>query len=119
MEAKELRGFNVEELKGRVKTWRDELFRAKFKAQSSEAKDTSVFKKLRKDIARGETILNEKLRALATTDLKEVKAPSDQAPKAKKVKAAATEATETSEAQKPSDKKPAKKAKAAKSKAKE
>ena len=78
MEAQELRAFNVEDLKSRVKQWRDELFRAKFKAQSQEAKDTSVFRKLRKDIARGETILNEKVRAMATTGLTEVKAPSDQ-----------------------------------------
>lgn len=118
MEAQELRAFNVEELKGRVKQWRDELFRAKFKAQSSEAKDTSIFRKLRKDIARGETILNEKLRALATTDLKEVKAPTDKvAPKAKKAKTVTAEASAAPES---SEKKPAKKAKtAAKSKTKE
>ena len=60
MEAKELRDFSVEELKSRVRQWSEELFRFRFKAQTSEARDTSVFKKLRKDIARGMTVLNEK-----------------------------------------------------------
>jgi len=62
MEVSELRKFSVEELKGRVRQWRDELFRAKFKARSSETKDTSIFRKLKKDIARGLTVLNEKTR---------------------------------------------------------
>jgi large subunit ribosomal protein L29 len=60
MEASELRQFSVDELKSRVKQWQDELFRSRFKAQSAEARDTSIFKKLRKDIARGLTILSEK-----------------------------------------------------------
>lgn len=59
MEAKDLRALGADELKNKVGQWRDELFRAKFKAQSSEAKDTSVFRKLRRDIARGETILTQ------------------------------------------------------------
>lgn len=60
MEAKELRGFSVEDLKGRVRTWNDELFRARFKGQNSETKDTSVFRKLRRDVARALTIIGEK-----------------------------------------------------------
>jgi large subunit ribosomal protein L29 len=63
MDAKELRQFSPQELAGRVRQWKDELFRSKFKAESTEAKDTSVFKKLRRDIARAKTILNEKLRS--------------------------------------------------------
>lgn len=62
MEASELRQFSAEELKGRVRQWREELFRSKFKTQSNEARDTSVLKKLRHDIARGETVLREKLK---------------------------------------------------------
>lgn len=60
MDAKELKTFSAEELKARVGQWREELFRSRFKAQSSEVRDTSVFKKLRKDIARAKTILNQK-----------------------------------------------------------
>jgi large subunit ribosomal protein L29 len=63
MKASELRTFSTEELKGRVRQWREELFRARFKSQSSETKDTSVLVKLRKDIARGNTVLTEKLKA--------------------------------------------------------
>ena len=60
MEAKELRNFSVDELKARVRQWRKELFRSKFKTQSSETKDTSVLRKLRQEIARGMTVLTEK-----------------------------------------------------------
>ncbi len=60
MDATELKNFSVDELKGRVLQWREELFRSKFKTQSAEKKDTSVLKKLRKDIARGLTILTQK-----------------------------------------------------------
>jgi len=76
MEAKELRNFNVDELKTRVRQWRDELFRAKFKAESTEARDTSTFKKLRRDIARALTILNEKTRTGAVEAKAEAKVAS-------------------------------------------
>ena len=59
MEAQELRQLKKEELEGRIRQWREELFRSRFKSQTSEAKDTSVFPKLRRDIARGLTILHE------------------------------------------------------------
>jgi large subunit ribosomal protein L29 len=62
MEAKELRTLGVDELRARCRQWGEELFRARFQAQSAEAKDTSVFKKLRKDIARAQTVLTEKLK---------------------------------------------------------
>ena len=60
MDAEELRQFSAEELKGRVRQWRDELFRSRFKNETAEAKDTSVFRKLRLNIARGLTVLGEK-----------------------------------------------------------
>ena len=59
MEAQELRQMKKEELEGKLTQWREELFRSRFKSQTSEAKDTSIFLKLRRDIARGMTILNE------------------------------------------------------------
>lgn len=62
MEASEIRQFSVDELKGRIRQWREDLFRSKFKTQTAEARDTSILKKLRRDIARGETILREKLK---------------------------------------------------------
>lgn len=60
MDAAELRNLSVEELRSRVKGWREEYFRAKFKGQTNEVKDTSIFRKLRKDIARGLMVLGEK-----------------------------------------------------------
>ncbi len=60
MEIKELRSLSVEELNGRVKAWKEDLFRSKFKTQSNESKDTSVLKKFRQDIARAFTVITEK-----------------------------------------------------------
>lgn len=60
MEVSELRQFSADELKGRIRQWQEELFRARFKGESTETKDTSVFGKLRKDIARAQTVLSEK-----------------------------------------------------------
>lgn len=109
MEAKELRNFSVEELKSRIRQWREELFRSKFKTQSSEAKDTSVLRKLRHEIARGLTVLSEK----GATDTKSVAAGATSAAapqpvadqpitaktaKAPKVKAAEKVTAETAEA---------------------
>ena len=59
MEAQELRQLKKDELETKIRQWREELFRSRFKSQTSEAKDTSVFPKLRRDIARGMTILQE------------------------------------------------------------
>lgn len=60
MDAGELRNFTPEELNARVKQWKDELFRSRFKAQTAEARDTSVVRKLRRDIARALTVIGEK-----------------------------------------------------------
>lgn len=60
MDAGELRNFTPDELGARVKQWKDDLFRSKLKAQGQEARDTSVIRKLRRDIARALTVLNEK-----------------------------------------------------------
>lgn len=102
MEAQELRQFNSEELKTRIKQWREELFRSRFKAQSSEAKDTSVLVKLRRDIARGLTILNEKARGAEPVAAKATAeaAPVDQPATAKpaKAKKASTGAAKTKKA---------------------
>lgn len=46
MEAQELRQLSVEELKGRVNQFKEDLVRARFKVQSAEERDTSLFKRL-------------------------------------------------------------------------
>lgn len=66
MKTQELRQFSAEELAGRVTQWKDELFRTRIKSNASEGRDTSVFKKLRRDIARANTIIGEKRAASST-----------------------------------------------------
>jgi len=102
MEAKELRTLGVDELRARCRQWGEELFRARFRAQSAETKDTSVFKKLRRDIARAQTVLNEKLKAGETVSTKsvaskaEVEAPQDK-PATKKATAKKSSAKKSKE----------------------
>ncbi len=60
MKAKELRDFSASDLTGRINQWKEEVFRSRFKMENAEARDTSVIRKLRRDIARAYTILTEK-----------------------------------------------------------
>ncbi len=60
MKAKELRDFSAADLANRVNTWKEEIFRSRFKMEQSEARDTSIIRKLRRDVARAYTILAEK-----------------------------------------------------------
>ncbi|MBY0369042.1 50S ribosomal protein L29 [bacterium] len=60
MEARELRELGVPELTTKVTQWKEELFRSKLKKFSGEAGDTTASRKLRRDIARALTVLNEK-----------------------------------------------------------
>ena len=86
MEAQDLRQLKKEEIEVKLTQWREELFRNRFKAQTSEAKDTSIFLKLRRDIARGMTILNEtklgitrEAKSVPTAEGKPVKAAAKKA----------------------------------------
>lgn len=85
MEVSELRTLTAEELKGKLKGWRDELFRTRFKVQSSEARDTSTVKKLRREIARTLTVITEKERGIVVAskpvEKREAKAPVEKAEK--------------------------------------
>lgn len=67
MKAKELRDFSAADLANRVNQWKEEIFRSRFKMENSEARDTSIIRKLRRDVARAYTILAEK-RASGTTE---------------------------------------------------
>ncbi len=60
MDTKELRAFSKEDLLSRVKQWQEQIFRARFQAQTTEKRDTSVTKKLRRDVARALTLIREK-----------------------------------------------------------
>ena len=78
MEVTEMRTLSPEELKSKLKQRREELFRSRFKAQSSEARDTSVVKKLRHEIARTLTVLSEKQRGVVVAS-KPVERPENEA----------------------------------------
>ena len=56
----ELKTLQQEELKGKVEEWRRELFGLRLNATTAHVKDYSQFKKLRKNIARGLTLLGQK-----------------------------------------------------------
>lgn len=62
MDAAELRQLGVDELRAKIRQLHDEKFRTRFRAMTSETKDTSAARKVRRTIARAETVLNEKLR---------------------------------------------------------
>ena len=101
MEANDLRQYTPEELSGRVRQWKEELFRLGFKMQTSEARDTSLYRKLRRDIARAQTVLSEKSRGIVVTSSKPAKTEKPKAKKEaseKKVAASAEDAPEKKEA---------------------
>lgn len=84
MKAQELRQFSAGDLKSRIETWKEELFRSRFKTEASEARDTSVVRKLRRDIARAYTILAQKTTEGAAAAAPQDKPAKKAAPKAKK-----------------------------------
>ena len=59
MRAKELRGHGVEDLKRELGQLQKELFNMRFQWQAEESPDTNKAKRLRTDIARIKTILQE------------------------------------------------------------
>ena len=55
---KELSGLNTEGVQLKVEEWRRQLLSLRLSAATSHIKDSSQFKKLRKNIARGMTLLS-------------------------------------------------------------
>ncbi len=65
MKAKEIRKLSNEEILAKLMDAREELMKLRFQKVSGQLTDTSRIKMLRHDIARMETILNERARAAA------------------------------------------------------
>ncbi len=63
MKASELRELAVEELEQKSRETRDELFNAKVKHATGQLEDMAKLKRLRRDIARVETVLLQKREA--------------------------------------------------------
>ncbi|MBW2231249.1 MAG: 50S ribosomal protein L29 [Deltaproteobacteria bacterium] len=63
MNVSEIRELAVKELATKVRETRDELFNAKVKHATGQLEDTAKLARLRRDIARLETVLQEKREA--------------------------------------------------------
>jgi large subunit ribosomal protein L29 len=62
MKAKEVRELSVDEIKTKLMNTRQELMNLRFQMVTGQLTDTSRFKVARRDIARLQTILNERVR---------------------------------------------------------
>ncbi|MEG6502190.1 MULTISPECIES: 50S ribosomal protein L29 [unclassified Desulfovibrio] len=58
--AADLRSMSVEELRGKLAEQRQELMTARFRHAAAQLEKTSELKAMRKQVARIETVLNEK-----------------------------------------------------------
>ncbi len=62
MNAKELRELSTEDIRAKLMSIRQELMNLRFQMVTGQLTDTSRFKGARKDIARLETVLSERVR---------------------------------------------------------
>ncbi len=60
MKADELRGKTTEELEGELMTLKESLFNQRFRSILGQQEDTTRIGKIRKDIARVQTLLQER-----------------------------------------------------------
>ena len=63
MQAKELRQLSADELRSKADELRAELFSARMKHETGQLENTAKLMALRRDVARVETLLREKLGA--------------------------------------------------------
>ncbi len=62
MDAKEFRELSTEELEQKLRELRDDLFKLKLRASTTQLENPSRIRLLRREIARGETVRRELLR---------------------------------------------------------
>lgn len=62
MKTEEIRKMSVEELQGKLSDMREELMKLRFQQVTGQLTDTSRLRLLRRDVARMETISNERNR---------------------------------------------------------
>jgi large subunit ribosomal protein L29 len=70
LEAKDLRGNDPEELRRTLRQLEEDLFKHKLKKNTSQLENTMQIRSTRRDIARIQTVLAERLRG-ATSDAKQ------------------------------------------------
>ena len=65
MDAKEFRELSAEELDQKLRELRDDLFKLRLRASSTQLENPARIRQLRREIARGETVRGELLRKQA------------------------------------------------------
>ncbi len=68
MSINDLRELSIDELENKILDLKKELMDSRFSLATSQIEDTSVFKKIKKEIAQTYTILNQKLNAESTKE---------------------------------------------------
>lgn len=64
MSVNDLRELSVQELENKIVDLKKELMDSRFGLATSQIEDTSVFKKIKKEIAQANTVLTEKINEL-------------------------------------------------------
>ena len=62
MSINDLRELSIRELEDKVTELKKELMESRFSLATSQIEDTSIFKKIKKQIAQANTVLNQKIR---------------------------------------------------------
>ena len=82
IEANDLRGNDPDELRRTVRKLEEDLFKHKLKKTTSQLENTMLIRNTRRDIARVNTVLAEKLRGVAVPQKAAPKAVAEAAPDA-------------------------------------
>ena len=68
MSIENLRELSIMELENKILDLKKELMESRFSLATSQIEDTSIFKKIKKEIAQASTLLNEKRNELKTKE---------------------------------------------------
>ena len=68
MSINDLRELSIVELENKILDLKKELMDSRFALATSQIEDTSIFKKIKKEIAQANTILNQKINDMNTED---------------------------------------------------
>ncbi len=92
--AKDLRGNDPAELRSTVRKLEEDLFKHRLKKNTNQLENTMLIRNARRDIARVNTVLGERLRAGGVAAAPAAKAETSEAPAAKKRAAKKSETKE-------------------------
>ena len=69
MSIENLRELSIMELENKILDLKKELMESRFSLATSQIEDTSIFKKIKKELAHASTLLNEKRNELKTKEI--------------------------------------------------